>query len=225
MLAGAEHGISKLNIVIGAAKDLDFSLKIKRERAAAGPGRGFNVFGMIETIYLEPDADCRMPLEDAAGVGRRIYWPNGGPALARSIPENDLLITSRLPMRRGFAALPDVPDQHRPVKNPYRVDRHGSSRLLPGEAPDEAPNRPQKMEQIASCKFANFLVFHPVAQIIWIPVGAAPRWASIGTKSYPISALTGIDGTKMALLIDPFTGEMFFKGGRYDMGDRLDLTE
>jgi len=33
-----------------------------------------------------------MDLEDADGVGRRLYWPEAGPAIARSLPEGDLLI-------------------------------------------------------------------------------------------------------------------------------------
>jgi hypothetical protein len=27
----------------------------------------------------------------------------------------------------------------------------------------------------------------------------------------------------MAMLVDPYTGEMFFKGGRYDISDQIDL--
>jgi hypothetical protein len=58
MLAGADHGISKANIVTGAAKDLDLCLSITRERMRAGPRRGYNIFGVIETIYFEPDVGC-----------------------------------------------------------------------------------------------------------------------------------------------------------------------
>lgn len=225
MLAGSENGISKANIVMGAAKDLDLSLKIKRERMAAGPGRGYNVFGILETIYFEPDADCRMPLEDAEGVGRRLYWPEKGPTVARSIPENDLLIVSRLPVHRGFAAMPDVPDHHRPVENPYLVDEFGKSRLPAGMSPEEAPLRKQSLENIASDKFANFLVFHPVAQIIAVLTIGSKGWGTLGTHKLPISSLTSFDGTKMALLVDPYTGEMFFKGGRYNVADEFGEPE
>jgi hypothetical protein len=223
MLAGAKYGISKAKIVINGAKELDFSLRMKRERASAGPGRGYNVFGVIETIYFEPDKGCTMDLEDARGVGRRIYWPEGGPAIARSIPEEDLLIPSRLPIRRGLAFLPDVPDINRPEENPYKVDQHGASHLLPGEAPREAPKKKQQIERIASGKFQNFLVFHPISQIIVVSTIGAARWGSMGSVRQPISSLSSFDGTKMALLIDPYTGEMFFKGGRYDLSDRFEL--
>ena len=225
LLAGPHNDeVGKANIVTGAARDLDFSLKIKRERTSAGPGRGYTVFGVIETIYFEPDAGCRMPLEKAKKVGRRIYWPEGGPSIARSIPEGDLLIVSRLPLRRGLAALPDVPDPERPARNPYRVDREGNSHLAPGEKPDEARKFTQLLEEIASGKFRNFLVFHPVSQIVVVTAGRGAQWGSLGSYKMPISSLSSFDGTKMALLVDPYTGEMFFKGGRYDLADQVDLS-
>jgi hypothetical protein len=222
MLAGTENGISKANIVIGAAKDLDFSLKIKRERTMAGPGRGFHVFGVLETIYFEPDARCKMPLWKAKKVGRRIYWPDGGPAIARSIPENDLLIVSRLPLRRGYAVLPDVPDTEHPAKNPYDVDKHGAMHLAAGQKEHEAPKYTQLLEEIASCKFRNFLVLHPVSQLVVVITGRGAQWGALGSSKMPISSLSSFDGTKMALLVDPYTGECFFKGGRYDISDHLD---
>lgn len=221
MLSGTEHGISKANIVLGAAQDLDLSIKVKRQRMSAGPGRGYDVFGVLETVYFEPDRDCRLDPREAEGVGRRLYWPEGGPAVARSKPEQDLLIVTRLPLRRGFAAMPDVPDPKRPVKNPYKVDRHGVSHLGKDEAPKEAPKRRQILEQIASAKFDRFLVFHPIAQIIVVTTTGKAQWGSLGSVRQPISSLSSFDGTKMALLIDPYTGEMFFKGGRYDLSDQI----
>jgi hypothetical protein len=222
MLAGTDHGISKANIVTGAAKDLDLCLKISRERMRAGPRKGYNVFGMIETIYFEPDRDCRMPLEKAAKVGRRLYWPENGPILAVSVPESDLLIVSRLPLRRGFAWLPDVPDPARPAQNPYDVDQHGQSHLAPDEKEHEAPKFKQLLEEVASAKFRNFLIFHPVAQIIAIPTAGKATWASLGSAKMPISSFSSFDGTKMALLVDPYTGEMFLKGGRASISEHLD---
>src|SRR5579863_7685151 len=224
MLAGTEHGISKANIVLGAAKDLDFSLRIKRERIAAGPGRGYVVQGITETIYFEPDKDCKLPLWKAEKVGRRIYWPENGPVIARSIPEGDLLLVTRLPLRRGLAALPDVPDPNRPEQNPYLVDQHGQSHLAEGEKEREAPKLTQRLEEIGSARFLNFLIFHPVAQIVCVTAGRGATWGALGSYKMPISSLSSFDGTKMALLVDPYTGEMFFKGGRYDLGDQMDLN-
>jgi hypothetical protein len=221
MLAGTEHGISKANIVTSAAKDLDLCLKISRERMRAGPRRGFNIFGIIETIYFEPDSGCKMPLWKAAKVGRRIYWPNDGPVLAVSIPESDLLIVSRLPLRRGLAVLPDVPDPERPEQNPYLVDQYGQSHLPDGSKEREAPKYTQLLEEIASAKFRNFLIFHPIAQIIAIPTSGKATWASLGSARQPISSLSSFDGSKMALLVDPYTGEMFLKGGRASISEHL----
>ena len=67
-------------------------------------------------------------------------------------------------------------------------------------------------------------MFHPVAQIVVITLGGAARWGSVGSYKMPISSLSSFDGTKMALLLDPFTGECFFKGGRYDIADQMDLN-
>ena len=223
MLAGAERGISKANIVLNAGRDLDLSISIKRQRMNQGPFTGYDVFGRIETIYFEPDKGCQMRLEDAAGVGRRIYWPGDGPMIARSKPEGDLLMVSRLPLLRGYASLPDVPDPKRPAKNPYRVDRLGVSHLPEGAMEDRAPMKAQRLEMIASGKFKSFLVIHPISQIIVVTVGGRATWGTLGHAKMPISSLSSFDGTKMALLVDPRTGEMFFKGGRYDLGDRIDM--
>lgn len=222
MLAGTEHGISKANIVKGATRDLDFHLQLNREKIRAGVRRGYNIVGMIETIYFEPDAGCRMPLEKAAKVGRRIYWPENGPTLAVSIPETDLLIVSRLPLRRGLAALPDVPDPERPAQNPYDVDQHGQSHLRDGQKEHEAPKYKQLLEEIASGKFRNFLIFHPISQIIVIPTDRKATWAALGSAKMPISSLSSFDGSKMALLVDPYTGEMFLKGGRASISEHFD---
>lgn len=224
MLAGAAHGIDRANIVKSGSVELDLSLKIKRERMRAGPDKGFNVFGVIETIYFEPDRSYNRPKGTDAKVGRRLYWPDGGPSIARSIPEQDLLIVSKLPVLRGVARMPDVPDPEDVVENPYKVDRFGISHL----ADDRKPREPRKMKQdlslLASAKHEEFLVFHPVAQIIVVSLGGLASFQSLGTARHPLSALTGFDGTKTALLINPATGEMFFRGGRYDLSDHINLT-
>ena len=119
--------------------------------------------------------------------------------------------------------MPDVPDHKRPEANPYRVDGHGQSKLAKGEAPREAPKRRQRLERVASGKFQNFLVFHPIAQIIVVTTMGKATWGTLGSHKMPISSLSSFDGTKMALLVDPYTGECFFKGGRYDIPDQLSL--
>src|ERR1700681_3389446 len=225
MLAGTEHGISKANIVIGASKDLDFSLGIKRERQLAGQGKGFNVFGVIETIYLDPDRDCKLDPSGERKTGRRLYWPQDGPVIARTIPEQDLIFATRLRTRDGRVSMPDVPDAEDVVKNPYLVDHRGKSHLAPGEAPREARKKKQRLEMIASAIFKNFLVYNPVAQIILVTTGRMSSFASIGSSKMPLSSLSGFDGRKMALLIDPFTGEAYFTGGRYDFSSQISLVK
>jgi hypothetical protein len=129
---------------------------------------------------------------------------------------------SRLPLRRGRAALPDVPDPERPEQNPYLVDQDGQSHLPDGQKEREAPKFPQLLEEVASAKFRNFLIFHPIAQIIAIPLNGKATWASLGNARQPISSLSSFDGSKMALLVDPYTGEMFIKGGRASISEHID---
>jgi len=221
MLAGAEHGISKANIVMGASRDLDFSLGIKRDRMRAGQGKGFVIFGQLETIYIEPDRDCRLDPAGERKTGRRLYWPENGPMVARTIPEQDLIFASWLATRNGRVVMPDVPDPDDVVENPYRVDRFGKSHLPDDQAPREPRKKKQRLEMIASAKFRNFLVFHPIAQLIFITAGGGARWGSIGSHKMPLSSLSGFDGRKMALLIDPYTGESYFTGGRYDFASHV----
>jgi hypothetical protein len=220
MLSGTEHGISKANIVLGAAKDLDFSLAMKRERMRAGVGKGFEIFGVIETIYIEPDRDCRLDPHGERKTGRRLYWPENGPMLAKTIPEQDLIFAGWLPTRNGWVVMPDVPDPEDVIKNPYGGNHRGQTTR---DIPLEARKKPQRLGRIASAKFRNFLIFHPIAQIIFITTGKGSRFGSIGSAKLPLSSLTGFDGRKMALMIDPYTGEAYFTGGRYDFSDRVEL--
>jgi len=224
MLAGTERGISRTNIVLQAGFDLDLSLKIKRQRMMAGQGKGFSIFGRIETIYIEPDRDCKLDPFGERKTGRRLYWPQDGPLVAKTIPEQDLIFAEPLRRIAGRVSMPMVPDPEDQGQNPYKVDQHGKSHLLPGEAPVEARKKPQLLEKIASAKFKNFLVFHPIAQIIFF-TGAqfSAQWGTIGNHKMPLSSLSGFDGRKMALLIDPYTGEAFFSGGRYDFAQELAL--
>jgi hypothetical protein len=121
--------------------------------------------------------------------------------------------------------MPDVPDGEDIIENPYQVDMGGKSHLAEGWAPCEPQKKKQRLEQIASAKFKNFLVFHPIAQIILLTIGGSARWASFGSHKMPLSSLSGFDGRKMALLIDPATGESYFTGGRYDFSRELSVKD
>ena len=209
MIVGMHTAEDKVNVVLKAPKDLAFSIDIKRERVR---NRKFNVVGMVEQIIFENDKDCSLKSPEALRVGRRLYWPENGPLIAKTIPEEDLVFTR--PLVLPLPEVPDPLDARR--RNPFRVDQDGHSNLKPGQNPIEARRIPQKIERIASAKFRNFLVFHPVAQIILLmPVKGKLVFGSFGSHRQPLSSLTGFDGRKMALLIDPYNGEAFFSGGRY----------
>lgn len=227
----SETAKDKINTILRAAPDLEFSLRIKRERQRAGQ---YQPIGRLEQIVFEMDRDCQLDGPNARALGRRLYWPDGGPWLCRSIPEEDLIFSDhwRLPMPRVRDATQKT--------NPYMTDQHGRSHLPDGRDPILPRFVSQHLENIASAKHRNFLVFHPVAQIILLMGGKPPRSAgathtpgmrSLGTHDFggnmmfgalgshrmPLSSLAGFDGRKMALLVDPQTGEALFSGGRYSV--------
>src|SRR5579885_118488 len=203
MLAGTHNSENKVNVVLKAPKDLAFSLDIKRERQRNGQ---YWPIGLLESVIFENDRDCQLDTFDARQVGRRLYWPENHSTLALTVPENDLIFTDKLKL-----PLPNIPHAGALIPNPYKVDRYGISRLKKGEAPRQAQLFPQRLEQIASAKYRNFLVFQPVAQIITCTKGG---FGVFGSHRFPMTALTGFDNTKMALLIDPYTGEAVVLGGR-----------
>lgn len=214
MQAGAHNGISKTNIVLRAATDISMSLELKRERMRK---KEFVAIGRVETILFDgSDRDFNATRDDIRPdmlvTGRRLYWSKGGPWLGMSVPEDDLIFAERIAF-----PLPRIPDSSDDRKrNPYKVDIHGKSHLAEGAEPQGARTIAQRMEDVASGTYRNFLIFQPVAQIICLMAGAGgAQWGALGSHKMPLSSLSGADGRKMALLIDPSTGEAFFSGGRY----------
>jgi hypothetical protein len=209
----AETADDRINTVLRAAPDLDLSLRVKAERMR---NRQFTELGCIEQIVFEVDRDSsvsNLRQLRAERTGRRIYWPERCPVIARSIPEEDLIFTQpiRLP-------LPKIPDPTHIVSNPYKVDRHGKSHLKDLNKIETPRMMEQSPELIASAKSGRFLVFHPIAQIIVLmAIKGAMQFGSIGDRRMPLSSLSGFDGRKMALLLDPYSGEAYFTGGRYQM--------
>jgi len=231
MLAGTEHGISKTNIVLRGSQDVSDAIELRRDRARKGH---FRIFGLIESVIFEPDRafDPTKATADAPRVGRRLYWPNGcGPWVARTIPENDLIVPFKLRL-----PLPDVSDILRddPNRKPYgeKAELHG-----PNDPINSAPMMKQRMERVASAKFGPFLIFQPVAQIQFLVAGQRPRlprampgrtpmmfsplgggrFASAGDARTPLHSLRGMDDRVMSLLIDPNDGEALFLFGRYSV--------
>lgn len=209
MIVGTHTAQNPINLVLKAPKDLAFSIDIKRQRVREGH---YTVLGRIEQIIFENDKSCSYDTPDARKVGRRLYWPQAEsqPWIGVTRPEEDLVIPKRISL-----PLPRVPDAS-VLTNPYLVDEHGISHLRSKQKPLEAPKIQQRIERIASAKYRNFLVFHPVAQIIlMMPTRSGLTFGAMGSHRLPLSSLSGFDGRKMSLLLDPFTGEAFLNGGRY----------
>ena len=222
MLVGTHTAIDKPNLVLKAGPDLDFSLRTKRERMRR---KQYNVLGCVEQIIFEYDKDCRITHPDtlarAKEVGRLLYWPENCPLIARTTPEEDLVFTDPLHL-----PLPNVPAARKgrilskSERNPYGVDQKGFSTWKVGDPVDNGPTIPQRLEQLASGKHKNFLVFHPIAQIIVLmAVNGQMIFGAAGSHRMPLSSLRGFDDRKMALLVDPYTGEAYFTGGAYGIGD------
>lgn len=241
-VAGMHHAEDKVGIVLRAPADLGFSLKIKRERMQAGPAKGYRVLGQVETIVFENDRACQLDTPESRALGRKLYWPEGGPWIARTMPEEDLIFTHywnlplpKIPAAEAISTTVKDGKGRTAVNGPYLTDRHGKSHLAEGQAPLTGRMVSQRLEEIASAKHRRFLIFQPVAQIILLTVGGAGfnpepkrgfhmrsaqisgnmRFATFGNHRMPLSALTGVDGRKLAILVDPYTGEAYFTGGRY----------
>lgn len=218
MIVTTPSEADKVNIVMKSPKDLAFSLDVKRERQR---NRQFTPIGGVEEIIFEVDRDCT--LDDPRYVqrlGRKLYWRERMPMIARTIPEEDLIFTQPLPLKDGYVWLPEIFDPLHGKLNPYETDSRGHSKLhVRGELVGK-PHMPklirQPIERIASALYRNFLVFHPVAQItVVMAMHGRMTYGSFGDHRQPISSLSGRDGRKMALLIDPYNGEIFFTGGAY----------
>lgn len=217
-IAGTHSALNPVNLVLKAPQDLAFSIDQKRDKQRK---RQFEVIGCIEQIIFENDKDCSLDTAEARRVGRRLYWPERCPLIAKTKPEGDLIFTQPLQL-----PLPEVPDPLDVIKNPYRVDRFGKSQL-PNDKVDAPGRIKQRLEKIASAKYRNFLVFHPIAQIIVLMIDPKAGvgkpgliFGAFGSHKLPLSSLSGFDGRKMALLVDPYTGEAYFTGGRYQLDVR-----
>lgn len=232
----AHPSLQQRNVVVSASLDLHAAIEQRRERVKKGQ---FRWLGLIEAIIFEPDRafNPTTATADAKRVGRRLYWPAGcGPAVARTIPEGDLVLPYKLKL-----PLPDVPDLERddPNRKPLgdTSDPAKGGLWKPGDHVEGVPMMKQRMERVASAKFGPYLVFQPVAQIQFIQgggrIGGAQhmmgatqhahaqlgnaQFAAAGSHRMPISSMGGIDDRVMSLLIDPNDGEMLFLFGRYNV--------
>lgn len=221
MIVGTHTAENKIGTVLRAGPDLDFTIQRKRERQREGVGKGFQVIGCIEQIIFEVDRESSIASLKSLGAektGRRLYWIEGAPLIGRTKPEEDLIFCRPLPLVRGEVRLPDIPDPRHTDVNPYGAQMDGSTDWKPGDKLNETRMIPQRLEKLASGFHNNFLVFHPIAQIILLTdFKGTMTWNTYGSPRLPLSSLTGIDDRKMALLIDPYNGEAFITGGRYEL--------
>ena len=219
-LAGLHNSVNERGIVAirTSPRDLEMSLKIKRERREK---HQFTPQARVESIVFEVAKHSPYDANDAYILGRHLWWPQPGPLIALTLPEEDLIFAEPWRIEKdseGFHCLAEKPDPRHIVENPYGVDQHGHATR---EKPLEGPKLKQRLADIADGRvgvgsFGEFLLIHPVAQIISLPCGAA-RWMTMGTHRMPLTALSGFDDRKMAVLVNPFTGEAFFTGGRYQI--------
>jgi hypothetical protein len=147
----------------------------------------FLPLGKLITVVLEPARDANLPPRDQTKVwGVRLDWMGMGPMLGLSLDQQDLLITTPVP------PLPKIVDpQWKPTDSV------------------EPPYISQPLEERASGRLrgTNFVVLQPVAQILYRMAGN-PAFRMI-------SGQAGADGTHLALLIDPSSGQGHFYGGRF----------
>ena len=170
---------------IATAFTLEDQLKLQRERVQRGE---FTPLGRLVKVILEPARDAPLPpREQTRVVGVSMDWQRLGPTLGLSLDQRDLLIISPVP------PLPRIPDVT----------------WKPAKAGDDAPLIEQRYENFTNARVKNstFLVFSPVAQILFRML-SAPAFRMIKGSA-------GFDGTQLTLLIDPTTGEGHFYGGRF----------
>lgn len=167
------------------AFSIDDVLKIQRDRVRRGE---FRPLGTAQIIVIEAAKGAMVPQREAQTAGVRLDFMGKGPLLGLSYDQKDLLICS--PIFR----LPDIPDPA----------------WVPKKAGKKAPMIAQKLVDRASgiLTGSTFLVFQPVWQIMYRAVGfSAFKLVECATDE--------ADGTKVALLIDPASGEAHFYGGRF----------
>jgi hypothetical protein len=193
MIVGTHSAVNKAAVVMSAARDLDLLIKVKRERMRQRDFRPINgIPSAIEQIIFENDRDCALDSANARRVGRRLYWPERYPVLAETT-DGELIFTQPLQL-----PLPPIPDPTHYV-NPYNTDVRGHSDWKPGDKVNESRKMPQRLEEIASAKHRNFLVFHPVAQIVLVSALRGQMiFSTLGSHRTPLSTLTGYDDRKIA---------------------------
>ncbi len=176
-------------------------IQVRRDRVRMGQ---YRPLGRLITVVLEAARDAQIPHAEAGVLGVRLDWGTIGPPLGISYDGVDLLVVAVVP------PLPDIPD---PYWQPAALPDVPSVEQVAAWRAQRPPMIPQRLMDRASARVrgSNFLVFQPVAQVLFKPEGV-PLFSVITGYTDDFS------GTKLALLIDPMTGEAHFYGGRFRIG-------
>ncbi len=176
-------------------------IQLRRDRVRRGE---YRPLGRMITVVIEAARGAQVPQAEAAVFGVRLDWGTAGPPLGISYDSVDLLVLAAVP------PLPDIPDPG--WQRPGLPDDATPKQVARWRAL-QPPMIQQRLADRASARVrgSNFLVFHPVAQILFKPEGV-PLFSVISGMTDETS------GTKLALLIDPMTGEAHFYGGRFRIG-------
>jgi len=193
---------------IATAFTLEDQLKLQRERVQRGE---FTPLGRLVKVILEPARDAPLPpREQTRVVGVSMDWQRLGPTLGLSLDQQDLLIISPVP---PLPRIPDVTWKAPPfpqVRDPNWKSTGPAPLIVdPSYKAPDAPLIEQRYENFTNARVKNstFLVFSPVAQILFRML-SAPAFRMIKSSA-------GFDGTQLTLLIDPTTGQGHFTGGRF----------
>jgi hypothetical protein len=163
--------------------------------------------GRLKCIVLEAAKDANVPPEDITRLmGVRLDFYDEGAGIGLSHDRTQLVFLSPVMRRDGKVGLPDIPDPTwKPSSNPH-FDGDGKVVF------QKPPMIPQPLSERASCRIkrTNFLVFEPVAQILFHPDGIAEYWLA-NCHADPRT------GTHLALIVDEKTGKAHFYGGIFEI--------
>lgn len=164
------------------------------ERRSMARKNEYHIVGKMMAVVFD-----RATMPRAEVFQQNMLWwegeqPDAFPWLGISTDEQELLIISPVPHP------PDIRDVSNMILTDgvYRAAKH-----------------PQRYRDRTRAKLKNsdFLIIQPVIQVLYKCFGEAAMAM--------IKPSTGFDGTHMAFLIDPNTGEGHFIGGRFEIDRRI----
>jgi hypothetical protein len=200
LLSITKKTVQDLGRVLLIRSNGSFEQQLRRRRKLMRRNPDIVVIGKLYTISFE-QRGMSLPRQERPPLYRNLLqWGDDSnlesdnwPLLAVSKGRDDLLIMTSVPHP------PDLPDTNHwaPTDHPGWASRGAQRPVM----------YPQRYRDRTTTFFKDFLVIQPVDHILYKPMGD-PTFAVLRCH-------TGFDGTKMAFLIDPNTGEGHFIGGRF----------